>query len=73
MGPPLPTQPVQTAPETLCATGGPDLVRKIFPTAVTVSAQGAAEVPLADIEAAAHAVIERRTADHSQTGNGEQR
>lgn len=35
------------------ATGGPDIVRQIFPTAVTVDADGAAEVPEADIAAAA--------------------
>ncbi|MFT4126045.1 MAG: proteasome subunit beta [Gordonia sp. (in: high G+C Gram-positive bacteria)] len=46
------------------ATGGPDIVRKIFPTAVVVSAEGAAEVDPADIEAAAHAVADRRAAEY---------
>ena len=48
------------------ATGGPDIVRKIFPTAVVVSAEGAQEVPPADIEAAARAIIERRAAEHQE-------
>ncbi|SKZ21668.1 20S proteasome, A and B subunits [Mycobacteroides abscessus subsp. abscessus] len=48
------------------ATGGPDIVRKIFPTAVVVSAEGAQEVPPADIEAAARAIIERRAAEHEE-------
>ena len=46
------------------ATGGPDIVRKIFPTAVIVSADGATEVEPSTIEAAARAVVERRAAQH---------
>ncbi|UEA59063.1 proteasome subunit beta [Gordonia otitidis] len=48
------------------ATGGPDIVRKIFPTAVIVSAEGAREVAPADIETAARAIIERRAAEHEE-------
>jgi len=44
------------------ATGGPDLVRRIFPTAVRVDAGGAVEVPVGEIEEAAESVIARRTA-----------
>ncbi|RPA66270.1 proteasome subunit beta [Gordonia oryzae] len=46
------------------ATGGPDLVRKIFPLAVVVGAQGAHEVDSEAIEAAARAIIDRRAAEH---------
>lgn len=46
------------------ATGGPDLVRKIFPTAAVVDATGSREVPPADIEAAARTVAQRRTEEH---------
>ena len=46
------------------ATGGPDLVRKIFPMAAIVGADGAREVDATDIEAAARAVVERRSAEH---------
>ncbi|MDL9935903.1 proteasome subunit beta [Gordonia sp. ABSL1-1] len=46
------------------ATGGPDIVRKIFPLAVTVDATGAQEVERDAIERAAVAVIERRGAEH---------
>ncbi|RPA19768.1 proteasome subunit beta [Gordonia sp. OPL2] len=46
------------------ATGGPDIVRKIFPTAVIVGAEGAREVEPEAIEAAARAVVERRAAEH---------
>ncbi|GAB91722.1 proteasome subunit beta [Gordonia rhizosphera] len=46
------------------ATGGPDLVRKIFPTAVVVTAEGAREVEAGEIEAAARAITERRAAEH---------
>lgn len=45
------------------ATGGPDLVRRIFPTAVRVDAHGAAELSKQEIAAAAEAVIARRTQD----------
>ncbi|GAC59675.1 MULTISPECIES: proteasome subunit beta [Gordonia] len=42
------------------ATGGPDLVRRIFPTAARVSAEGADLVAEAEIESAAEAVVARR-------------
>jgi proteasome beta subunit len=45
------------------ATGGPDLVRGIFPTAVTIGAEGAEEVTEERIAALARDVIERRTAE----------
>lgn len=43
------------------ATGGPDLVRGIYPTAVMVGAEGAAEVPEARIAELAREVIENRS------------
>jgi len=43
------------------ATGGPDLVRGIYPTAVTISAEGAADVPESRIAELAREVIESRT------------
>lgn len=43
------------------ATGGPDLVRGIFPTSVTIDADGAVEVPEQRIAELARAVIEGRT------------
>jgi proteasome beta subunit len=43
------------------ATGGPDLVRGIFPTAVTIDADGAAEVTEGRIAALAREVIEKRS------------
>ncbi|OBH07901.1 MULTISPECIES: proteasome subunit beta [unclassified Mycobacterium] len=43
------------------ATGGPDLVRGIYPTAVTIGAEGAAEVPEARIAELAREVIESRS------------
>ncbi|MGC1736847.1 proteasome subunit beta, partial [Mycobacterium sp.] len=43
------------------ATGGPDLVRGIYPTAVTVSADGATNVPEQRIAELAREVIERRS------------
>jgi len=43
------------------ATGGPDLVRGIFPTAVTIGADGAANVPEQRIAQLAREVIERRS------------
>ncbi|MGV9711309.1 proteasome subunit beta [Gordonia sp. NPDC003424] len=46
------------------ATGGPDLIRRIFPTAVVVSADGAREVPATEIEVSARAILERRAAEH---------
>jgi proteasome beta subunit len=42
------------------ATGGPDLVRGIYPTAVTIGAEGAAEVPESRIAELAREVIESR-------------
>lgn len=46
------------------ATGGPDLIRKIFPTAVVVSADGAREVAATEIEASARVILERRSAEY---------
>jgi proteasome beta subunit len=46
------------------ATGGPDLVRGIYPTAVTIGVDGAIEVPEARIAELAREIIE----DRSQTG-----
>ncbi len=43
------------------ATGGPDLVRGIYPTAVVISAQGAEEVPEQRIADFARQVIENRS------------
>jgi proteasome beta subunit len=43
------------------ATGGPDLVRGIFPTAVTIEADGAAEVTEERVAALAREVIEKRS------------
>ncbi len=43
------------------ATGGPDLVRGIYPTAVTISADGAVEVPEERIAQVARDVIESRS------------
>ena len=43
------------------ATGGPDLVRGIYPTAVTVEAEGAVDVPESRIAELAREVIETRT------------
>ena len=43
------------------ATGGPDLVRGIFPTAVTIGADGAANVAEQRIAELARDVIERRS------------
>lgn len=47
------------------ATGGPDLVRGIYPTAVTIEDAGALEVPEARIAELARAVIDSRT--HART------
>jgi proteasome beta subunit len=53
------------------ATGGPDLVRGIYPTAVVLAAEGAEEVPEERIAALAHEVIERRTRqDTTRTTTG---
>lgn len=43
------------------ATGGPDLVRGILPTAVTIGASGAAFVESARTEALARAIVQERT------------
>lgn len=43
------------------ATGGPDLVRGIYPTAVTINADGAVDVPEERIAELAREVIESRT------------
>jgi proteasome beta subunit len=45
------------------ATGGPDLVRGIYPTAVTIGADGAANVAEPRIAELAREVIERRSRD----------
>ncbi|QRY64141.1 proteasome subunit beta [Gordonia sp. PDNC005] len=42
------------------ATGGPDLVRRIFPTAVRIDDDGALAVDEAEIATAAQAVVDRR-------------
>lgn len=47
------------------ATGGPDLVRGIFPTAVTIEADGALEVTEDRISRLAHEVIEKRSATNT--------
>ncbi|MBF9521197.1 proteasome subunit beta [Mycobacteroides chelonae] len=43
------------------ATGGPDLVRRVFPTAIRIDSGGAIRVPEADIESIAREVIQKRT------------
>ena len=43
------------------ATGGPDLVRGIYPTAVTIGADGSADVPESRIAELAREVIEKRS------------
>jgi proteasome beta subunit len=45
------------------ATGGPDLVRGIYPTAVVIGAEGAEEVPEERIAELAREVIESRSAE----------
>jgi proteasome beta subunit len=53
------------------ATGGPDLVRGIFPTAVRVNADGAADVPEERIAELAREIIESRTrSGTSRSGAG---
>ena len=47
------------------ATGGPDLARGIYPTAVVIDADGAVEVTKDRIAALAREVIERRSRDES--------
>lgn len=46
------------------ATGGPDLVRRIFPMAAVVDAEGAREVHADEIENVARTVVERRASQH---------
>jgi proteasome beta subunit len=54
------------------ATGGPDLVRGIYPTAITIGAEGAAEVPESRIAELAREVIESRSrTDTFGTDGGE--
>ncbi|GAB09380.1 20S proteasome beta-type subunit [Gordonia araii NBRC 100433] len=48
------------------ATAGPDTVRKIYPTAVTVDAEGAAEVPDRQIAEAAGQIIEERSRSYDE-------
>ncbi|MFZ2511305.1 MAG: proteasome subunit beta, partial [Gordonia sp. (in: high G+C Gram-positive bacteria)] len=45
------------------ATGGPDLVRQIFPTAVRVNYVGAVEIAESEISDSAEAVVARRSAE----------
>ena len=53
------------------ATGGPDLVRGIYPTAVTINADGAEEVPEERIATLAREVIESRSAEGTlRSGSG---
>jgi proteasome beta subunit len=53
------------------ATGGPDLVRGIYPTAVAVNADGAADVPEERIAELAREIIESRTrSGTSRSGAG---
>ena len=55
------------------ATGGPDLVRGIYPTAVTISAEGAADVPESRIAELAREVIENRSRAETFGPDGEPR
>jgi len=55
------------------ATGGPDLVRGIYPTAVTVSAEGAVDVPESRIAELAREVIESRSRADTFGPDGEPR
>jgi proteasome beta subunit len=43
------------------ATGGPDLVRRIFPTAVLIGAEGAEEVPEPRVAELCREIIESRS------------
>ncbi len=53
------------------ATGGPDLVRGIFPTAVTIDADGAMDVTEEHIARLAREVIENRSGTSEfETGGG---
>lgn len=51
------------------ATGGPDLTRGIYPTAVTITATGAVEVPDATLSDLARGIVAARTEAH-QTREG---
>ncbi len=55
------------------ATGGPDLVRGIYPTAVTIGPEGAAEVPESRIAELAREVIESRRRADAFGSEGESR
>jgi proteasome beta subunit len=55
------------------ATGGPDLVRGIYPTAVTISAEGATDVPERRIAELAREVIESRSRADTFGPDGEPR
>jgi proteasome beta subunit len=55
------------------ATGGPDLVRGIYPTAVTIGAEGAADVPERRIAELAREVIESRSRADTFGSDGEPR
>jgi len=55
------------------ATGGPDLVRGIYPTAVTIGADGATEVPESRIAELAREVIESRSRAGTFGTDGEPR
>ena len=48
------------------ATGGPDVVRGIFPTVATVTEAGFERVPETEVAASFHALIERRSAQGRQ-------
>lgn len=55
------------------ATGGPDLVRGIFPTAVTIDADGAVDVPESRIAELAREVVESRSRDYAFGPDGKPR
>jgi proteasome beta subunit len=60
------------------ATGGPDLVRGIFPTVRTISADGVVQVPEDEVRGAFEAIVETareasREAGGSQAREGEER
>ncbi|WP_421845699.1 proteasome subunit beta [Mycobacterium sp.] len=55
------------------ATGGPDLVRGIYPTAVTIGVDGAADVPESRIAEVARGVIESRSRDDAVGSNANRR
>lgn len=50
------------------ATGGPDITRGLYPTAVRVDAVGAVELPKDELASAVRSVIERRTAEFGGEG-----